>query len=529
MLLSIANTGAFAATVGATASNPVNVTFGKEYYGGWYAENDHLNYYTTFTVPKQGLVTFEFSKPSDDEGETGSMEFYLYDKNYNQIWCYDVRSEEVASPKPTYTYTVGLKKGTYTLNVLPGFYVSSGYIDFNYKYTFKATDYCEIEPNDSASKANVLTLGKFYTGFFGGEDENDYFKIPVQKGVKYRLRFKDVTDLVESSTILHMIVNGEDDWDFGGLHNMGDRYDSNGYAYEDYVSPISGYIYLKFYNYSGVPLRYDLCFSKIPVKCAAPKLKSVANAAKGVKFTWNKVAGADSYTVLRKTGNGKWTAICGGITSNTFTDKTAKSGTTYSYSVRAKNGAGVSSYNTKGLTIKRLAATSKITVANTKNGIFVKWNKVSGAAGYNVMRKTGNGNWVKIATVKTTYFTDKNAKPGFNYKYTIKAYSGKTISAYNASGIAIKRLVAPTLKAPVSTKKGVVNKWTKVVGATGYKIYRQEGNGKFMHIATVNGGSTLSHTNLNAKKGVTYTYKVTACFEKSYSAFSNTRTIKDKY
>ena len=171
------------------------------------------------------------------------------------------------------------------------------------------------------------------------------------------------------------------------------------------------------------------------LKCAAPKLKSVENVATGIKFTWNKVTGADNYEIYRKTGNGAWKKLAtvkGTVT--TYTDKTAKSGTTYKYTVKAKNEAGLSGYNTTGLTIKCLADPVLKAPTSTKSGITLKWNKVTGAQGYVVYRKAGNGKLVKLATVKGVSkisYTDKSAKKGTKYTYQIKAYSGKTYSAYS--------------------------------------------------------------------------------------------------
>ena len=266
------------------------------------------------------------------------------------------------------------------------------------------------------------------------------------------------------------------------------------------------------------------------LKCATPKPIKVENVATGIKFTWNKVTGADNYEIYRKTGSGKWTKIAtvkGNVTS--YTDKTAKSGTTYKYSVAAKNEAGSSKYNTTGLSVRKLAMPTKITTTNVKNGITVKWGNVTGATGYYVMRKVGNGSWVKIATVKGTTYTDKTVKSGVNYKYTIKAYYGNSVSVYNTTGLTIKCLADPVLKAPTSTKAGITFKWGKVTGAQGYVVYRQTGNGKLTKIATVKGVSKVSYTDKSAKKGTKYTYKLKAYSGKTYSAYSNGKTIKDKY
>ncbi|MGN0526560.1 MAG: hypothetical protein ACI4IF_03920, partial [Acutalibacteraceae bacterium] len=70
-----------------------------------------------------------------------------------------------------------------------------------------------------------------------------------------------------------------------------------------------------------------------------------------VTVTFGKVTGAKSYAVYRKTSGGKWTKI-GTTTSTSYTDKTAKKGTTYYYTVRAVNGSYMSSFNISGLKVK---------------------------------------------------------------------------------------------------------------------------------------------------------------------------------
>jgi hypothetical protein len=88
---------------------------------------------------------------------------------------------------------------------------------------------------------------------------------------------------------------------------------------------------------------------------AAPTLTGVSNTTSGVKVTWSAVNGAAQYRVFRKVSGGSWERL--GVTSSTsFTDTTAKSGTTYIYTVRCLSANGksyTSSFDSGGLTIKR--------------------------------------------------------------------------------------------------------------------------------------------------------------------------------
>jgi len=264
------------------------------------------------------------------------------------------------------------------------------------------------------------------------------------------------------------------------------------------------------------------------LKCSKPSLKTISNTTSGVKVTWGKVSGADSYAVYRKTKGGSWKKL-GDTKSTSYTDKTAKSGTAYYYTVRAENEVGLSSYNSTGLSIKRLANPKLSKKENTTSGVKITWGKVTGASGYIVYRKTSSGSWKEIGKTTKPYYTDKNAKSGTTYYYTVRAYSGSVKSYYDADGLKIKHLADPTLKTPSSTKSGVSLKWTKVTGAQGYIIYRKTGSGSYSKLKTEKGVSNLSYVDESARKGKKYTYKVKAYYSKTYSAYSNTKTITDKY
>lgn len=70
---------------------------------------------------------------------------------------------------------------------------------------------------------------------------------------------------------------------------------------------------------------------------------------------------------------------------------------------------------------------------SASNGIKLTYGKVSAASNYTIYRKTANSGWSKIATVKgssTVAFTDKTAKKGTTYTYTVRAVKGNYISSY---------------------------------------------------------------------------------------------------
>ncbi|MBE6751047.1 MAG: hypothetical protein E7556_00810 [Ruminococcaceae bacterium] len=166
------------------------------------------------------------------------------------------------------------------------------------------------------------------------------------------------------------------------------------------------------------------------------------NTATGIKITWSKTAGAKNYTVYKaEYVNGKWSkwenvGTCGKDVFGCI-DKGVKSGVKYRYTVKAVNGDYKSSYVTKSGLMYLSQPT--VSVAKAANGIKVTWDKVSGATSYIVYRSEYNtqtkkwSSWKKVSTPKTTSHTDKTAKSGVKYKYTVKAVNGSSKSAYKSS------------------------------------------------------------------------------------------------
>ena len=167
-------------------------------------------------------------------------------------------------------------------------------------------------------------------------------------------------------------------------------------------------------------------------------------------------------------------------------------------------------------------------ISNTEYGVKITWGKVSGADKYRVYRKTSKSDWKYIGTTSKTYYTDKTAKSGTKYYYAVKSRNEAGNSSLSSS-LSKYYLADTTLKTPSSTKSGITLKWSKVTGAEGYMVYRKTGTGSYSKVATVKGSTKVTYTDKSAKKGKTYTYKIKAYKSKTYSAYSNTKTITDKY
>ena len=164
-------------------------------------------------------------------------------------------------------------------------------------------------------------------------------------------------------------------------------------------------------------------------------------------------------------------------------------------------------------------------IENTTNGVKITYYS-KGNTGYYIYRKSGNGNWTRIATTKSSSYVDKTAKSGTTYTYTVRSYLGKTTSGFVKNGITIKRLADPTVSSASNITAGVQIKWAKTAGATGYIIYRKTGTGSWNRLATIKSGSTISYTDKSAKSGTNYSYTVRACNGSTMSDWHNYKTVK---
>lgn len=258
-----------------------------------------------------------------------------------------------------------------------------------------------------------------------------------------------------------------------------------------------------------------------------PVLKAASNTTAGINVSWNKVDGAQKYYVYRKTSGTSWSRIAE-VTSISYVDKTAKSGSTYTYTVRAVNKGVAGGYDKNGKSIKRLADTKVTFVTNVTSGITVKWSRVTGAAGYYVYRKTSTGSWSRIAELKgasTLGYTDTKASAGVTYIYTVRPYSGNVKGDWNSTGT-LKRLADPTVASVTNATAGITVKWNKTAGASGYIVYRKGTSGSWTRIADVKSGSATSYTDKTASSGSTYSYTVRAYSGKTMSDWHNYKSLK---
>lgn len=178
---------------------------------------------------------------------------------------------------------------------------------------------------------------------------------------------------------------------------------------------------------------------------------------------------------------------------------------------------------------------------STYNSVTLSWNKNKDADGYYIDRydkKTAKWTnaYADIQNPGTISFTDRNLKTGTKYSYRIRAYMIVGSLEIEGSNSAVVSKTPALQKSKIksakkSGKANIVVKWSKVAGASGYKVYRSTKKaGKYKKISTIKKGSTVKLMDKKLKKKKTYYYKIRAYRnvngKKIYSQFTSIKKVR---
>lgn len=239
-----------------------------------------------------------------------------------------------------------------------------------------------------------------------------------------------------------------------------------------------------------------------------------------LRISWSKVVPATGYQIYRSTskdGTYKRIKTISDEDTLTYKDTGLKTGQKYYYKVRAVYESEKGKYSSvKNSTPNVKAPEIKTLAYSTKSTITVRWNKVTGANGYYIYRKTtSSGEWKRVKTVKggseeSYKFTDLNGR----YYFSVKAY--RTVDGEKIAGPRSETVRLATLgKTKITVDqyeddlKQIVT-WNKVSKATGYKVYRKVGSkGEWKCVKTTTSTSYTASVN----HGSYYYWKVRPIFE----------------
>ncbi|WP_418545970.1 fibronectin type III domain-containing protein, partial [Ruminococcus bromii] len=205
--------------------------------------------------------------------------------------------------------------------------------------------------------------------------------------------------------------------------------------------------------------------------------------------------------------------------STSYIDKDVSSGRNYTYTVRCISADGksfTSGYDSKGKSVKYIAAPEISKLENVNGGVKISWGKVSGATKYRVYYK-GRKGWTRMVDTTSTSYIDKDVSSGRNYTYTVRCISddGKSFeSGFNPKGSSIRYNQAPKI-----LETNVVNGGIKVIweseNNTNYRLYCKT-EGKGWTKVCDNKTGVVTHKNLQPNKTYTYTVRAISSDAKKY-------------
>ncbi|MDO5125125.1 MAG: fibronectin type III domain-containing protein [Ruminococcus sp.] len=308
-------------------------------------------------------------------------------------------------------------------------------------------------------------------------------------------------------------------------------------SYENNVNPGTGYVVITGIGYCEGTVKKPFTINPPGPLTAVTGFKVSSTNASNVKLSWDKAAGAQGYILYQYKSN-KWVRIAK-PTTNTYTVSGLSPATNYKFAVKPYMMAGTVEVTSKTyptvLTTTTPATITKATFTSSANAVKMAWSKVSGAVGYRVYQyNTSTKKWVGIANTSSTSYTFKNLKAGTSYKFTVRAYN----KFNNKSVLSAKYTTFSTSTNPakvsftVTPAKGKATlKWTKVAGATSYKVYyKTSSTGKWVALKTTN-NTTTSYTKTHLTSGKTYYFTVKAVRTtggKTYNGAYTTKAAKIK-
>jgi titin len=250
---------------------------------------------------------------------------------------------------------------------------------------------------------------------------------------------------------------------------------------------------------------------------APANLTAGAISGSAIRLNWTAVTDANSYEVDRTTDatKGPWTVLTtlNNPAANMYTDSTGLSPVThYYYRVDAINANGASAWATADKSTLMPSPTGLTATASTAN-ITVKWNAVTGASDYVLIRSNGSSGWIQqtLSGKGVLTFTDTSFSPDTTYQYEVGALGTNTTSGFTSPVSVTTLLGAPTGLAAAPTTAGVGLTWTPVADATSYVITRTLGNAKGVALTTTGlTGSSGSFLDTTALGNTTYGYTISA-------------------
>jgi fibronectin type 3 domain-containing protein/regulation of enolase protein 1 (concanavalin A-like superfamily) len=278
---------------------------------------------------------------------------------------------------------------------------------------------------------------------------------------------------------------------------------------------------------------------------SAPASLNLAATGAGLNLSWtgNTEGNLAGYNVYRSTSsNGTFTKVNAAlVTTNSYSDTSALTGTTYYYQVRAVDvhgteGANATTSGTRTSDTVPPAMPSNPTSVGSTGSIALNWlnNIEADLAGYNVYRASApDGPFIKLngSVLTSSDYTDLSAPVAAISYYRITAVDltgnesapALTDNYRPASGSVPTAPTSLTSTAIAATS--VTLRWTdNSNNETGFLIERQNTDGSWSQIGSV-GANINTHQATGLTSGTAYAFRVRAQNASGPSGYSNTYNV----
>ncbi|MDI6791353.1 MAG: Ig-like domain-containing protein [bacterium] len=268
---------------------------------------------------------------------------------------------------------------------------------------------------------------------------------------------------------------------------------------------------------------------------AAPSnLDVVRISSTQLRLSWQDNSGNESgFFIERKISEGSYTQITTVSTNVTTYDDTGLTPvTTYTYRVRAFNGAGNSGYSNEDTATTEEAPpnapTNLSAQAVSSTQINLAWqDKSTDETGFKIERSPDGTTFTQIAapSANSTSYTDQNLNKATTYYYRVRAYRGVYNSDYSNTTSATTLDTVPSnpgnLNATAISNSQIDLSWQdNSNNETGFSIERKTSGGNYTAIATVSTG-VITYSDTGLPPVTTYTYRVKAFNLIGSSEYSN--------
>lgn len=322
----------------------------------------------------------------------------------------------------------------------------------------------------------------------------------------------------------------------------------SGSAYEDVPYDYDFWQYSSVSKVSGYTGNLDANFWYKDTAIKTTGLKAEAASASGpVTLSWSKAAAdVTGYRIYRYDATADKYVYLKSTKSRSYSDEDVSSGKTYQYKVRCYwTIGGTNYYGNYSSVVSVTTPPAKVSNVDTEKKsstyLTLSWKKVSGASGYRVYKyNTDTKTYEKVTTIasgSTTSYKVTGLASATEYQFKVRAYKktddgnlwGSNSAVYKESTNPLK-----TKNLKLSTKSSAVTlSWSKVARSSGYAVYRYDSKTKkYVRIATIKSGKTVTYKDANLKKGSTQHYKVRAYKTYNgmnyYGSYSDIVSIKVK-